>query len=351
MKILMVGPHKDKVKGGISTVIKGYYDSQLFNQYNLMLISTVIDGCKLFKLLWFIVSYFKMLIFLVFFNIDIVHIHIASRKSFYRKSFYIKLARLFRRKIILHMHGGEFDTFYWKECNNKKRRKITKILNMSDVIIALGESWKKKISQYCSVDVRVVYNSVEANGYNPYNTNSKNVLFLGRLEKEKGIFDLIEAAQYVIKEEKDINFILAGNGDLHSIMEVIEAKKLSNNFKVLGWVNSNEVKKLLKDSIAYVLPSYNEGMPMSILEAMSFGIPVVSTDVGSIPEIIKQGFNGFTINPGDIWELANSILYISRNYNERIKISNNNFNEASGKYSSEVNYKTLLSIYQELLSN
>lgn len=348
MKILMVGPHKDKVKGGMSTVIKGYYNSELVHQYDFISINTVIDGCKFMKLLCFIYSYIKMIFCLVFTNIHIVHVHVASRKSFYRKSFYIKLAKLCKKKILLHMHGGEFDIFYWQECNENQRRKITKVLNMSNRIISLGEEWKKRISKYCSTQVTVVYNSVDVEKLNLYDINSKNVLFLGRLEKTKGIFDLIEAAQFVIKEEKNINFILAGDGDLLKITNIIIDKKLENNFKLLGWIDSNEVKNLLKDTMCYVLPSYNEGMPMSILEAMSFGIPIVSTNVGGIPEIIENSVNGFLIKPGDVQALSDSILFLSKNPRNKKEISISNFNKVNKKYSNDINCKILSNIYEEL---
>ena len=348
MKIIMVGPHKDKVKGGISTVIKGYYNSYLINKYEFISINTVIDGCRFIKLLCFFYSYAKMVFYLMFNNIDLVHVHVASRKSFYRKSFYIKLAKVFKRKIVLHMHGGEFDTFYWKECNDKKRKKITRILNMASVIIALGESWKSKISRYCSASISVVYNSVNVENQNFYNKNSKNILFLGRLEKQKGVFDLIKAAQFIINQDKDINFLLAGNGDLSKVVGLLEANKIEDNFKLLGWVDSYEVKRLLKDSMAFVLPSYNEGMPMSILEAMSFGVPVISTNVGSIPEIIKNRINGYLVKPGDIKGIVKSILFINKNYNKKIKISNKNFEDISRKYSNDVSYKALSGLYESL---
>lgn len=351
MKILMVGPHKDKVKGGMSTVIKGYFDSELANQCELIPISTVIDGSKLIKLLCFIYSYFKMLFHLLFNKIDIVHIHVASRKSLIRKAFYIRLAKLFRRKIILHIHGGDFHTFYWRKCNNRQRRKVTKILNYTDVIIALGDTWKSRISKLCSSKIRVVNNSVEAEEKNLYNPNSTNVLFLGRLEKEKGIYDLLEAAQYVIKENKNINFILAGNGDLAEVERIIKNMGIENNLKPLGWVDCNEVKELLKNTMTFVLPSYDEGMPMSILEAMSFGIPIVATDVGGIPEMVHSGENGFLIKPGNVQGLADSILHLSANCDERLRISNKNFSDVNEKYSNFINYKLLLQIYEELSIN
>lgn len=349
MKILMVGPHKDKVKGGMSTVIRGYYNSALFNKCEFISISTVIDGYKLIKVVCFIISYMKMLFHLLFNNIDIVHIHVASRKSLFRKSFYIKLAKFFKRKMVLHIHGGDFDSFYWEKCSNRQRRWVTEILNSVDVIIALGEIWESRISRYCSSEVRVVNNSVEVEEVNLYNPTSRNVLFLGRLEKEKGVVDLIEAAEIVIKEQEDIKFILAGNGNLGEVEKTILDKGIENNFMLLGWVDSSRVRELLKNSMIFVLPSYDEGMPMSILEAMSFGVPIVSTKVGGIPEMIKDGFNGFLVKPGEVQDLANYISYLSKNYNERIIISNKNFNDTNEKFSNEVNYRILLEIYEELV--
>jgi len=346
LKILMVGPHPYKVKGGMSTVIKNYYNSQLAKQSKIIPINTVVDGNKVTKLLCCLCSYIKMFMYLIFCNIHIVHVHVASRKSFYRKSLFIRLAHRFRKKIIIHVHGGEFDKFYWNESNSNQQKYITKILNYGDTIIALGEKWKTSISKYCDRNIEVIYNSIDSRSENSYDSSSKNIVFLGRLEEQKGVYDLIEAAEKVIAEEPDIKFILAGSSKDKKIEEILHNKGLKDNFILPGWINEEEIKKLFCNTMIFVLPSYNEGMPMSILEAMSFGIPIISTKVGSIPEIIQHGTNGILLQPGDVEMLGNSLLDLISNKDKRLFFSRENYKDANKKYSNIANYKKLNSLYE-----
>ncbi|MEH7521623.1 glycosyltransferase, partial [Priestia megaterium] len=133
--------------------------------------------------------------------------------------------------------------------------------------------------------------------------------FLAVLIKRKGILDLIEASQKIITEleskNKQVEFVIAGDGELESTSKsLVEKLGVSKYFKFVGWVNNEQKQELLKESDLFVLPSYNEGLPLSILEAISYGIPVISTNVGSINEAVKNEENGYLINPGDKEKLA-----------------------------------------------
>ena len=133
------------------------------------------------------------------------------------------------------------------------------------------------------------------------------------LTKRKGIYDLIEAIKILndkgIVREKKLNFIIGGSGKEEvQIKELISKYKLEQCTEMVGWVNGEKKEELLKKSQLFVLPSYNEGLPMAILEAMSYGIPVVSTDVGSISEVVKNYKTGFLIEPGKRDEIAKGII-------------------------------------------
>lgn len=345
MNVLMIGPDRVRVKGGMSTVINNYYNSDIKDKANIRFISSVVDGKKIFKAFTFIKSYLLTIYYLMFSNINIVHIHTASRNSFIRKSYYIRLARLFRKKIIIHMHGGEFDKYYWNESNEKKRNKIRKILNYSDVIIALGEKWKKSISEYCDTKIVVINNAIKTNDKNNYSLESNKIVFLGRLEEAKGVFDLIEAAKKICKQNNEVEFILAGNKNEDKIKSIISYNNLTERIKLTGWIGSEEIDKLLKETMIFILPSYNEGMPMSILEAMSYGIPIISTNVGGIPELVKSE-NGILINPGDIEELEKAIEVLIKDEKMRLEISKSNYNIIINRYSQEKHNKSLLNLYE-----
>lgn len=349
MKILMVGPHPEKVKGGMSTVIKSYYESQILNRNKIIAINTVVDGIKIKKLLILISSYIKMFGTLITQKIDIVHIHLASRKSFYRKSLYINLASIFKKRIVIHMHGGEFDDFYKNESNKYQQKYITKTFNKASIILALGEEWQKRINQYTNTPVEILYNSVDIGKENPYSYEYENILFLGRIEKEKGVYDLINAMKVVQSFDKESKLILAGDGELEKIKKVIRTLNLNENVILTGWISQKDVRELLMKTSIFVLPSYNEGLPMSILEAMSLGIPIISTSVGSIPEVVENNINGKIILPGKIKELSNALIELIKDNEKRKKMSEINFYKIKKNFSNEVNHEKLNSIYNSLL--
>jgi glycosyltransferase involved in cell wall biosynthesis len=348
MNILMVGPHRN-VRGGISTVVNNYYKASLIELATIDYVPTVIDGSKISKFFYGIGSYLRILEKLIFQKIDIVHVHMASRNSFFRKSLIVNLAKIFKKKIIIHLHGAEFDVFFHNELKYKGKKKVRRIFNKADLIIALGSGWEKKITEYCDTNIEIVYNSIYINDKNLYNNQSVNLLMMGRLGERKGIYDLIESFCKIV--EKGINFklILAGDGEIDNVKKIIKEKQIEKYVEVLGWVNNEQKENLLKDTLIYILPSYNEGMPMSILEAISYGIPCIATDVGDIPDVIKNEYNGFIIKPGDIDSLTNCIIKIRNDSNMRMKMSNNAYITAVQKFDIESNCEKILKIYNNLL--
>lgn len=348
INILMVGPER-KAKGGVATVVNNYYDSSLIKKVRLKYISTAIDGKKIYKLLYGSFSYLKILYTLIFKRVDILHIHMASRNSFNRKSVIVNMAKMFNKKVIIHLHGAEFDKFYNNECTEMQKKKVNKIFNKADIIIALSEQWKEKISNYCDTQVEVIYNSVVVPKENMYSNNSQNITLLGRLEKRKGIFDLLDIVKDVVEEKPEINFLLGGDGSLEKIRDIISQNNIANNAKLLGWVDAGKKDNVLKQTLIYVLPSYDEGMPMSLLEAMSYGIPVIATDVGGIPRVIENNVNGFLIKPGDKEDLKKCILKLIKNDEIRENISKKGYNTIKQTFSIEAHVEKLIFIYEGLM--
>ncbi|MBY6839007.1 glycosyltransferase family 4 protein [Clostridium botulinum] len=349
ISVLMIAPHPDKTLGGMSSVIKNYNSSDLKRNLNYKFLASAVDGTKIQKISIFICSYIKALIILLFCNIDIIHIHSASRGSFIRKSYFVKLSKFFKKKIILHIHGAEFEQYYKNECSKKQQLYIRNTFNLCDLVIALGDEWKKKIQEYCDVEILVLNNAIKIPNENLYNINSNNITLLGRLDKRKGTFDVIESAKDIKKKYPKLKIVLAGDGDIEKVKLKIKEYGLEDTVSVLGWINESKRNQILKDTKIYILPSYNEGMPMSILEAMSYGIPVISSNVGSIPTLIKNGINGYLIEAGDTKSLANNILKLVENKNLRNIISKNNYSEVKEKFSIESNIEKLIKIYNKIL--
>jgi glycosyltransferase involved in cell wall biosynthesis len=130
------------------------------------------------------------------------------------------------------------------------------------------------------------------------------VLFLGRLERDKGVFDLLEAISALRVTVPDIRLVCAGDGDLKSVARYAERLDIADAVSLPGWIGPADKQLLLERAAVLVLPSYAEGLPMSLLEAMAAGVPVVATSVGGIPDLVVDGVNGFLFAPGDTAALA-----------------------------------------------
>ena len=345
----MVGPSR-KVNGGMTTVVNNYFKSDLKNKIDLKYISTTIDVNILIKLLYNFISYIKIIICLIISKVDIVHIHMASRGSFYRKSIIVKLSKLFNKKVIIHLHGAEFEAFYESESNDKAKKYIRSIFEQADKVIVLSSKWREILDKWFQCNIEILNNAIFLNPENIYNTNSNNIVMLGRLEERKGTYDLLNVVKPITNQFNNIKFLLAGDGDLQKLKLKIKSLGIEEDVNVLGWINEKERDEILRNSLIYVLPSYNEGMPMSVLEAMSYGVPTISTTVGGIPDIIDSNVNGYLINPGNVKDLEEKIKLLINNKDLREKISINGYIKIRDKFNMEKQVQKLLIMYKELQS-
>ena len=346
--VLMIGPDIT-VKGGISSVVKGYQHSDYTSIVNMIYISSHIDGSKLKKLFMAIKSVNVFMYNCIFNRPNIVHIHSSFGASFYRKSIFVKLSNIFKIPIINHIHGAEFDNFYG-QASDRKKKYIRKIYALPTVNIALSHQWKKNIdSMELKNRIEIVENfanRVNASG----DINKKNnILVLGEVSKRKGSYDIPLIAKEVIKECKDVKFILGGNGDIESLKKIIKDNGLEECIELKGWVDGVQKDKLLREAKIFFLPSYNEGMPMAILEAMAYGLPVITTNVGGIPTVIENNINGYVANPGDKFKFAKSILDLLKDNEKYMRISQKNIKDLNDKYSVESHINKIISIYASIV--
>lgn len=351
--ILMVGPDYTRVNGGMSTVVKNYYESDLINKIDIKFIATYNEGNMIYKLLFAIKAYIKILLVLIFNRkIKVIHVNMAARGSFYRKSIIIFLSKLFRKKTIIHMHGGAFSIFYEQECNNIIKKYINFIFNISDIILVLSDEWKEKFEGYnIQTNIKVLNNGVKVPQKNNYNEKNNNIIFLGKICKEKGIFDLLLVIKQLKEKNNDIKLIIGGQGEVEKLNDEIKRLEIEENVNYLGWIDINQRDYWLKRSKIFILPSYYEAMPMSILEAMSFGIPTIATQVGGIPTLIDNYVDGILYTPGNLEELRDSILKLYSNNNLLREISNNCYKKCKNKFSLDKISDQILSIYYEINNN
>lgn len=354
-KVCMIVQDK-AVKGGIAAVISGYYGSRLEEDYNMIYVESYKDGGKFSKLIKGIQGYLKFAKVLFVDKPDLIHIHSSFGPSFYRKIPFIYMAVLAGKPVINHIHGANFDEFYIK-ASTRRKRIIKKIYNKCEMLIALSEEWKDKLSIIVpekKIAIVENYSVLHEDALRERNKRESNhiVLFLGELGKRKGCFDIPEVMEQIVKQIPDIKFILAGVGtaqDEMLIRRLVKEKRLEENVEFPGWVRGELKDKLLRKADVFYLPSYNEGMPMSILDAMGYGLPIVSTNVGGIPKIVQDKVNGYCVEPGDIARMAKAIESLIEK--KRRKASIASFEIVQRGYSLEEHLSKLEECYTKVFKN
>lgn len=345
------------VKGGIAAVISGYYGSELEEKYNITYVESYKDGGKFTKLFKGICGYIAFAKVLILNKPELIHIHSSFGPSFYRKMPFILMASAFKVPIINHIHGADFDVFY-RNAPEKKRKMIQRIYNKCHTLIALSEEWKKNLSEIVSEDkITVIENySVlhkDAMVERAARPSNHTVLFLGELGKRKGCYDIPDIISEVAKQVSDVKFVLAGAGsaeDEDAIKKLLIEKKVIDNVVFPGWVRDGKKDQLLREADIFLLPSYNEGMPMSVLDAMGYGLPIISTIVGGIPKIVHNGRNGYCFQPGESEKMGHAIADILLDEKMSIKMGQRSITIIEEKYSLEAHLAKLESCYDRGLS-
>ena len=207
------------------------------------------------------------------------------------------------------------------------------IIKKSLFLICTGDSLTNKISKINSNCESVVPMSPILfmdirHDQKLINHDSKriNILFVGQLSRSKGIFELIDSFEYVTKVNKfKLRLKIIGDGyEKIEIIKLIEKKKLTNSIEVYSIVsNYEELSEVYLNSDIFCLPSYTEGFPRVLYEAMHFSLPIITTNVGQIPFLIKDNFNGIFCDVKSTKSLINSLEYLINNPLERVKLANN----------------------------
>lgn len=344
------------VKGGIAAVVNGYRGSQLEKDYKIIYVESYKDGGKITKLLKSIRGYFHFIKVLVVDKPDLLHIHSSFGPSFYRKLPFIYMASWAGVPIVNHIHGADFDSFF-RNAGDGKKKLIRKVYDKCSVLIALSAEWKERLSSVVNPGkIKIIenYSIINEKAYEEKNMRACNnrVLFLGELGQRKGCFDIPAIIEKVAATVPEVRFILCGAGnkaDESVIRKMIEEKKVTANVEFPGWVRGGEKDRVLWQADIFFLPSYNEGMPMSVLDAMGYGLPVVSTKVGGIPKIVHSGENGMCCDPGDVNSMADAITELLTNDQARIRASAFSMKIAKERYSLEAHLKMLEKVYEDII--
>lgn len=340
-KVLMIGPDRG-VHGGISGVVNNYYEAGLDQKIDLCYIGTMVDGSGARKLLQAVKAYFMFWMKLP--CCRIVHVHMASDTSFYRKSVFILTAKLWRKRVVIHQHGGNFPVFYEKELSAAGKKYVRRILSMGDVFLVLAAAWKDFFGGIIDREkITVLPNAVMLPKQYQKQYGVHKILFLGRLCTEKGIGELLSVMPRLRSRFPEVQLYLGGVWEDEGLKE--EMTSAGDCVTDLGWVGGSVKQKLLRECDIFVLPSYFEGQPVSVLEAMANECAVVASDTGGIPDMIVDGETGILVPPKDADALAQRLMTLLADTDLCRKLGENARRKIETEFSMEQSIACLLSIY------
>ena len=311
-KVLMIGPDL-ALHGGIVSVVKGYLEGGLPQACEgFEYLGTGVGSSKLGKSVAFaraLDCYRRIMP-----EYDIVHLHISARGSYKRKSIMARMAHKAGKRVILHDHDGEFAKAF-EEGGDDYRRDVRNTFGLADCVVVLSEEWRDYFAEnVCDANkIAVVHNGVAVPETPCSPCSHQDVLFLGRLDARKSPDVLLRASKEVLKSFPETKIVFGGDGEVEKNKRLAEELGIADRCEFRGWVTGNEREALFERAAVYCLPSKNEGLPMSVLEAMARGIPTVATPVGGIPQVIEDGVNGFLIKADDIESLSEKLIALLEN--------------------------------------
>lgn len=345
-QVLFLGVSK-KTKGGMTAVLVSY------DKYieNMRFIPTWKLGNKLVKS-WYALQALVRTWFLLTFDkkIKIVHIHGAANASFERCKMFIGLAKKCGKKVILHEHAADFVEYY--ESSDDKQA-ITETLRKCDALIVLSQSWKEYFASIGmdSDKIHVLNNIVSPPMLLPEKhvaDGKLHLMYMGEISKRKGGFDLLKAVADNKDYFKDKLVLKMGGNEVDGdIKAYIKNHGLESFVSYEGWIAGQKKIDCLNWEDVYILPSYNEGLPIAILEAMAYSHPVISTPVGGIPEVIETGKNGILVQPGDTMAIAEAIKFYIENH-DAIGVHGNNAYQVVQNFFPERVFGDLKKIYEKV---
>ena len=349
--VLYVAPNINW-KGGISSVVMEYKKSISPFQFQPSTTSEEI-WITLLSFPWLLVQFcFKLLI--THRHVQIVHIHGASKGSFYRKYVFFLLAKyIFRKKVIYHIHGAMYHLFY-ANASRFVQRRIRHFIDTADCLIVLSEWWKHYFAENFNPGIiQIIPNIVSAN-VTPrvkQDTEVTRFLFLGRIGERKGVYDLLEVLQ-LHRDALQGKYVLelGGDGETEKLKRLITQYQLSDSVKFLGFITGDQKEQQLRKADVYLLPSYHEGLPISILEAMSYGLPIISTNVGGIPEVVIPHENGLLVKPGDHTAIFGAMRFFIDHPKKTRKFGLRSYELVAQRYFPAPVMRSLAELYQVILS-
>lgn len=250
----------------------------------------------------------RFILKVLFWRPDVVLLNPSmGHRALKRDFLYLKLARFFGRRVVVFIHGFNLDYV-----NGVDRNWLCGNLNKADLIFVLAKEFRSILQEY-GVKSRIVLSTTKVNDRLlsdfdiAHKQPRRNILFLARVEQAKGIYITIDSYKMLKSEFPDLTLTIAGSGsELQAVRRYIEDNDI-HDVTLLGAISGKELKDVFGSSGLYSFPSYGEGMPTSVLEAMAFGLPVFTRRVGGLVDFFEPDRMGFITDSLDASDFAQAM--------------------------------------------
>lgn len=308
-----------KTRGGITSVVKAHETGEQWRKFHCHWVQTHRDGAAWHKIWYFATALVDFMVRLPF--CDIVHIHFSTDSSAMRKIVFFRLAKLAGKKVIVHFHSCSVEmTIY-----GKRRHMYEYLFSKADRVIALSEYWQNEICDEFGLSkekVVVVYNPCPViSAAHRSIEKEKTILYAGTVNERKGYADMIRAFAKIAARFPEWRIVFAGNGEVEQGKALARKLGIERQTEFLGWVSGDDKDRAFRSTTVFCLPSYAEGFPMAVLDAWAYGLPAITTPVGGIPDVAKDGENMLLFEPGDIGRLAEQMERLISDLTLREKIA------------------------------
>ncbi|MED5372637.1 MAG: glycosyltransferase family 4 protein [Myxococcota bacterium] len=354
MRVAMIGPDLE-AQGGIATLARTFIEAKAMEGVEIRYFPSVGEGSKLRKVAQMAkgqAAFLKGV--LGDWKPDLVHIHVADGVSFYRKLVYFNQARAMGLPVILHNNFAFLEDLVAKSPVHESL--VRRAYSEATQVHVVSHDMANNIREWTDgqANIRVLFNPVPADGI-PYPgprgpKESPVILFMGRVGERKGIFDLIRAMPEISARVPKVRLKVGGDGELVRLNQEIATNNLEPHVDVLGWISGEDRLAAYADADLYCLPSYAEGLPVSVLEAMAAGLPVVSTTADGIPDAVMDGETGLLFEAGDIGALAEKVVTLLQDPERRDAMGTAGRKRVLEVFDGEILAGTLRGYWEECLS-
>lgn len=345
-KVLVLATSR-RSHGGISSVVMAHENTEDWKKHHCRWIATHRSGSKAVKLWYFFTGMMQYICLLP--GCRIVHMHIGEAPSAIRKTLFMKLAKLFGKRTIVHLHAFDTASTIEGEYKDVYRR----LFVTADNVVVLSEIWKKAVKDILGLDesVKILYNpcpiadSVASDSVQ----KRKIIISAGVVSARKGYQDLLRAFAMISDRHPDWRLVFAGSGEIDRGKALAAELGISDRVDFPGWISGADKDRLFREASILCLPSYAEGFPMAVLDAWAYGLPVVATPVGSLPDIVSDGEDILLFEPGDCEALARQLDRMAGDSALRGKIADGSRHFADDILSQKTIGRQLGAIYDSLL--